>query len=193
MKKDINKHTLAHTELALFLTMALVATIGYVVFSRESNDSVPHTQSTDATPVSQVASSDEIADWTIYRNDTYGFEVKYPSEWASKGYWSENGDFFYVAFGTPGSIDSKPLTTLRVYPNQTTLDTFIKYFDYGMWEDTMLGSVTAKEMIAVGQNSKQFILIASVKDSFGYELSSTIFGDNIDTVRKMSSTFMSLP
>ena len=132
------------------------------------------------------------SDWKTYRNDTYGFSIKYPSDWlASKGSWSEDGGFFYVGFGTSMTADSKPLATLKVYPNQTTLDKFVKYFDYlnGNWKDITLNNVAAKEIVSVGQNSKQIILVASVKNSYGYELASTAFGDNIDTVKKMSSTF----
>ncbi|MBI3589546.1 MAG: hypothetical protein HY093_04025 [Candidatus Liptonbacteria bacterium] len=143
-------------------------------------------------PAPENTASNEISNWKTYRNDTYGFSIKYPSDWlASKGSWSEDGGFFYVGFGTSMTADSKPLATLEVYPNQTTLDKFVKYFDYlnGNWKDITLNNVAAKEIVSVGQNSKQIILVASVKNSYGYELASTAFGDNVDTVRKMSSTF----
>ncbi|MBI2055961.1 MAG: hypothetical protein HYT37_01110 [Candidatus Sungbacteria bacterium] len=150
--------------------------------------SIPTPQQPSPTPTNETTS------WKTYKNDTYSFELKYPSDWASKGSWSENGGFFYVAFGVANSIDSKPLATLRVYPNQTTLDKFIKYFDYvgGTWKNVSLGGVAAKEVVSTGQNSKQFILTASVKNSYGFELASTVFGDNVDTVRKMNLTFQFL-
>lgn len=181
--------------------VVLVGAVGYFAFVKKSEPVAQQTTPPPAntqTPTQQQPSPtpvvNETANWKIYTSDTYNFEVKYPSDWTSKGYWSENGGFFYVAFGTANSIDSKPLATLRVYPNQTTLDKFIKYFDYisGTWNNTTLGGSPAKEVVSIGQNSQQFILTASVKNAYGYELASTVFGNNVDTVRKMNSTFQLL-
>lgn len=176
--------------------VAIIVVGGYFVLTREQKPVTEQTTPPPATTENSTSQQpsptpiNETANWKIYKSNTYSFEVKYPSDWTSKGYWSENGGFFYAAFGIANSIDSKPLATLRIYPNQTTLEKFIKYFDYvsGSWKDTILGGVTAKEVVSIGQDSKQFILIASVKNSYGYELASTVFGDNVDTVRKMSST-----
>jgi len=158
----------------------------------ESGGNLPTSENQNQNINPQPEPQSETSNWKTYRNDTYGFDIRYPSDWlASKGSWSEDGGFFYVGFGTTMATDSKPLATLKVYPNQTTLDKFVKYFDYinGNWKDITLNNVAAKEIVSVGQNSKQIILVASVKNSYGYELASTAFGDNIDTVKKMSSTF----
>ncbi len=180
----------------------LVGAVGYFAFVKKSEPVAQQTTpppTNTQSPVPQQPSPtpvvvNETANWKTYKSDTYNFEVKYPSDWTSKESWSENGGFYYVAFGTSNSIDSKPLATLRIYPNQTTLDKFIKYFDYigGTWKNATLGGLIAKEVVSVGQNSKQFILTASVKNSYGYELASTVFGDNVDTVKKMNSTFQFL-
>ena len=173
----------------------LAGAAGYFALVEKSEptaeSSTPTPTQTGTTVFPTPIGDPEMAFWKNYRNDAYSFDIKYPSDWTAKGYWSETGGFFYVAFGIANTINSKPLVTLKVYPNQTTLDKFIKYFDYlsGSWKDTTLNNVAAREIISVGQNSKQFILIASVKNVFGYGLESTVFGDNIDTVRKMSSTF----
>jgi len=182
------------------IIVVLIGVVGYFAFVKKSEPVAQQTTpppTTTQTPTPQQPSPtpiNETASWKTYKNDTYSFEVKYPSDWTSKGSWSENGGFFYVAFGTANLLDSKPFATLRVYPNQTTLDKFIKYFDYvgGTWKNVSLGGVAAKEVVSTGQNSKQFILTASVKNSYGFELASTVFGDNVDTVRKMNSTFQFL-
>ncbi|MDO8592317.1 MAG: hypothetical protein Q7R92_00920 [bacterium] len=171
----------------------LVGAVGYFVVVKKLGPIAGQTPTPTPTQTKTTTPTpkDETANWKTYTNAQYGLEVKYPSNWTSKGSWSENGGFFYVAFGTANSIDSKPLATLRVYPNQTTLDKFIKSFDYvdGTWRDVTLGGVIAKEVVLTGLNSKQFILTASVKNSYGFELASTVFGDNVDTVRKMNLTF----
>ena len=144
---------------------------------------------TQTTPETQTTAS-QTADWKTYTNTQYGFTVNYPSNWVSKGYWSENGCFFYVAFGLASSVDSKPLATLRIYPSKNSLDAFVKNIAVsGNWQNTTFGGVMAKEIVTIGQGSKPFILVASVKGSQSYQLASTVFGDNIDTVEKMSSTF----
>ncbi len=191
----MNKKGFVNIVLVVVIAL-LMGTVGYFAFVKKSEPVTqqPTLPTTTQTPTPQQPSPtpiNETANWKTYKNDTYGFEVKYPSDWTSKGSWSENGGFFYVAFGTTDSIDSKPLATLRVYLNQTTLDKFVKSFDYisETWKDTALDGVVAKEVISTGQNSRQFILTASVRNSYGFELASTVFGDNVDTVRKMNSTF----
>ena len=197
----MNMNQKGFANIALIVLVVILAGVaGYFALVKKSEPVAQQTTpppTTTQTPTPQQPSPtpiNETASWKTYKNDTYSFEVKYPSDWTSKGFWSENGGFFYVAFGTANSIDSKPLATLRVYPNQTTLDKFIKYFDYvgGTWKNVTLGGVVAKEIVSTGQNSKQFILTASVKNSYGFELASTVFGDNVDTVRKMNSTFQFL-
>ncbi len=135
--------------------------------------------------------SADTSTWKTYTNTQYGFGIKYPSDWVPKGSWSENGGFFFVAFGVANTIDTKPLSTLRIYPNQTTLDKFIKYFDYliGNWFDFNLNKVAGKAIESIGENSKPITIIVSVKNSYGYELASTVFGDYGGIVRTMGSTF----
>ena len=172
----------------------LVGVVGYFAFVTKSEPIAqqPTSSETKQTSTPQQPSSasiNETASWKTYKNDEYGFEVKYPTDWTSAGGFSDYGGFFYVAFGVANL--SEPLATIHVYPNQTTLDKFMKYFDYISvnWKNTTLGGVNAKEAVSIGQNSKQFIFTASVKNSNGFSLASTVFGDNVDTVRKMSSTF----
>lgn len=174
----------------------LVAAIGYFAFTqlRPPVEQPMPTPTPTATPASPTPTANTgTVNWKEYRSDAYNFAIQYPQDWIAKGSWSEHGGFFYVAFGTSATIDTKPLVTLKVYTDQTILDKFIElrffYLTDGNWKDTTLDNVEAREIVAVGQDAKQFIIIAAVKDSYGYDLASTVFGDNIDVVRKMSSTF----
>lgn len=51
--------------------------------------------------------SDEIAEWKIYKNDEYGFELKYPENWYFDG--GESYGHFNVNFGNhePGTYDCR--------------------------------------------------------------------------------------
>ncbi len=133
----------------------------------------------------------ETVNWKTYKNDTYSFEVKYPSNWTSKGSWSENGGFFHVGFGDENAIRTKPPATLRIYPNQSSIDTFKdKVYFQGNWKNTTLGGLSAFEAVGMDQTTKrQFIIVVSIRGSYGYELESTVFDDTVDIVRTMSSTF----
>jgi len=66
--------------------------------------------------------SNELADWQIYRNDDYGFELKYPSEWeflVNDPYGKKNPSFrdkkYDGSFEWPGlDIDWPPIYGLEI-------------------------------------------------------------------------------
>lgn len=183
---NLNHRSFANVVLVA-VVVVLVGAAGYFAFFKKAG-LIAQPPTLTPTPIGDP----ETAFWKNYRNDAYGFEIKYPPSWTAKGSWSENGGFFYVAFGVANTIDSEPLARLLIYTNQTTLSRFMKlkyfYLEEG-WKDVTLDSVAAREIVSVGQGSRPFIVIASVKNTYGYVLESTVFGDNIDVVRKMSSTF----
>lgn len=48
----------------------------------------------EASPASG-SSTDPTADWKTYRNEQYGFEVKYPDGWKMFPMWDKRGAYFY--------------------------------------------------------------------------------------------------
>ncbi len=142
----------------------------------------------------KIAPSDSTANWKTYRNEEYGFEVKYPDNWVKKDNFSIDGGFFYVNLAPVAGIISQPLIVLRIYPNQTTLEKFLKYFDYIQGENTnrLIDNTSAKEIIYSTQDFKKSILVAFVKGGYGYEFGTSGYSEGEKTVNianQILSTF----
>lgn len=60
----------------LVIIVIVAIAIGAVVYYSKTNPSLPVVAITD-NPYSEV----EMADWKTYKDETYGFEFKYPSDW----------------------------------------------------------------------------------------------------------------
>lgn len=62
-------------------------------------------QQSQVTPVMKLEATnqiiDETADWKVYRNEEYGFEVKYPKEYRVKEEKGKNSDYFWIVISTP--------------------------------------------------------------------------------------------
>lgn len=193
------------------LLLALIALLliggGAYVYTQKKQENPPMTgnvtlpQATSTTRTTKQAnsttqtSSSQTTDWKTYTNNQYGFSIKYPATWVAHGYWSENGGFFYIGFGDENAIRTKPSAMLRIYTNQSSINTFKdKVYFQGNWKNITLGGLPAFEIVDVAQTTKnQFLVIVSIKDSHRYELESTVFDDTVDIVRTMSSTFKFTP
>src|SRR3989344_8749741 len=57
------------------LVVVLVGAGGYFILRKDETPQVPFSEPTTPAPVNQIA------DWETYRNEKYGFEVKYPPNW----------------------------------------------------------------------------------------------------------------
>jgi len=63
-------------------------------------------------------------DWKIYKNEEYGFEIKYPNSWLTKEFVSNPNQVFGIIFyekeGTEKSVD------IQIYNSTETIEDFIK-------------------------------------------------------------------
>lgn len=207
----MNQKRFVNTAFVIIIVL-LTGIVGFVAVRKQtSKTNVQQSQPTNEIHITQPPSAvseypfpsstleDETQKWKIYQNNQYGFTIKYPPEWIHTAYFSEQGGFFYIAFGLARTIDSEPLIVMRIYPHQTTLEKFMRYFigsfEYYVKDDfksTLVDNVPAKEVISLTQNSQPFILVVFVKEGYGYEFETTGFGEGektINTARKMLSTF----
>jgi hypothetical protein len=94
---------------AIVITVAALGTFAFVAFAR--------LQSLQAELGAGTLSSEEVAGWNIYRNDTYGFQVSYPPGWTL----DDGGlldDVPYVAFGNP--MTGPKTYTLQIFIENNT-------------------------------------------------------------------------
>lgn len=147
---------------------------------------------------SQTAPVPSGSNLKIYKNDQYGFEVKYPSNWTTQAYDSNLGGFYYVAINSPGSDDgyaetppTGPYILVKVYPNKATLENFVKQFTYlkGEWVNTSVDSTQAKQISLTGQQNQKVVLTAFVRNNFGYEITYPIFDKDPDAGKNVLGTF----
>jgi len=71
------KKTITITIIAIIVLVG----VGYGVWMWQGNPDVALNEQA-STSTQQV--SDEYADWKVYKNETYGFEFKYPKDWGIK-------------------------------------------------------------------------------------------------------------
>jgi hypothetical protein len=54
-------------------------------------------------PITSTPTQDEIVDWKTYKNDKYGFELKFPKSW--EGFKTKNRELNWGIYGKSDSID----------------------------------------------------------------------------------------
>ena len=93
----------------------------------------------------EITSDIDTSDWKTYRNEEYGFEVKYPIEWAIDKDKTNNSEVVFVMKDVPGreSIKVEKNADYTSYENLkiSKLNEFKKYF------------VSSKEIIIDGEKA----------------------------------------
>lgn len=100
----------------LLVIIAIIA-IAVLVYIRMGyrTETVPSDITDNKTSSSlQGSEKDVTADWKIYRNDKYGFEVKYPVSWKMQEYKFRNGNVVYVGFDPLDVISQTTFETMDV-------------------------------------------------------------------------------
>jgi len=81
------------------------------------------TPSGEPTKEGQIT-EDRIAGWKTYRNEEYGFEIKYPDSWLAREFVSNPGQIFGIVFsekeGTEKSVD------VQIFAFSETIEDFTK-------------------------------------------------------------------
>jgi hypothetical protein len=163
-------------------------------------------QQKELTPVSPTPASPQVpeidtSDWKVYRNETFGFEVRYPSNWEVKEDYGKVStfDFFGPRPDLPSDIEDhftiqiawafedggKRASNLRewvrnLYPMKITIeDTTIDGYP-AVIAHVPIGSeyTTPGSMIATLRNGYVFMFpILDEKDKVGYEIKKAIFSN----------------
>jgi hypothetical protein len=133
--------------------------------------STPDDTSTPApAPTSDDVSEIDTSDWKIYRNEEFGFEMKYPRDWTNENresvvLFSENGpignDFGFRA--TEKNIYGYPFSIHIFYiPNIKNVGE-LKYFDFAHKGEIISYDY---DIIKIGHAQEEFFKIKEKKGSF---------------------------
>ncbi|HLC94422.1 MAG TPA: hypothetical protein VJH96_02550 [Patescibacteria group bacterium] len=109
----------------------------YVLLNTRSNEPQTIAQPTSTPIDTRPTTTDETAGWKVYRNEEYGFEMKYPLNWTITKEGSETSvnllRFFVVAFADIIQVEKKneqrageiPCTAgIYIYKNAKTLTAY---------------------------------------------------------------------
>ncbi len=92
-----------------FLAISIIILLGVYYYSQLfviELDEIPQTEI-------QSQITDETADWKTYRNEEYGFEFKYPTEWVVRDNSSVSTDLLYLTLTTSmGGSSSIKITNI---------------------------------------------------------------------------------
>ncbi|MCG2690280.1 hypothetical protein L6252_03310 [Candidatus Parcubacteria bacterium] len=179
----------------ILVGFGLVAAIPYFFFSEKNTPNIQQEQKGSV----GTTSNDEIADWQTYRNDEYGFEVKYPNEW----FLEEPTTLITVIrpWERKGGISADTLRDIqiRVFPTKIEKDYQLNYYEdeislkrAGFIGDVKIGSYEGKEMRIVSgfpENEFGYRFIILEYNDMLYELSVFEQYAQMDIFYQMLSTF----
>jgi len=113
------------TKIAILVGFVLVGVMGLILWQQYISKNIQPEVSSPSLQVTPTPSKDDIATWETYRNEKYGFEVKYPLGWAVRDFSDNSVSIAIVNRGsqedTLGYIqilagtDSDSLNSLKAY------------------------------------------------------------------------------
>src|SRR3990167_9223846 len=184
---------------ALVIVAAIAATAGYLVWAK-AHEAWPYDEVDLSSPSTSLGTASDLAGWKTYRNEEYGFEVRYPqneiiaTEDRHIEFWNKESFEQAVASGgrdiatifsvqkadLPNKIDqswvSKTLGLFVLEDNQTTIDGRSAYVARG---DEIVGYLKA---LIIPREKYVLIIMYSVHHESGRKILSTFkFIELVDT------------
>ncbi|MCL5794834.1 MAG: hypothetical protein M1338_00530 [Patescibacteria group bacterium] len=113
--------------LVVIIALLLGALGGYYYFKNKDGKSTNSTVTTTPTTTSSTSSS-ETASWKTYTNSTYGYAIKYPSDWAYREYPdTKSGAGFRLASTTSDPANELITIDLNARPAAQKTQSFAEY------------------------------------------------------------------
>ena len=75
-------------------------------------------------PTEEKFAESAIADWQIYRNEEYGFEIKYPNLWLNKEFISNPDQIFGIVFHEQELLEKS--VDIQIFTSDETIESFAK-------------------------------------------------------------------
>ena len=188
------KRTKPQKNILLIVITAIVIIVFIIVFiaiikpGERSKSPLPSAQKQQQQPTKQQPAlpqqSKEIdtSDWLTYRSEEYGFEVKYPFDWAASTAQNPGGLYReFVEFGPAESIQSGGVVAVAVC-NQTQaeyLENIAREFDKIEEKDAALGGLMATHYVLIREMpwvSVKNVIVAE-KNSLLYKISDSSIED----------------
>jgi hypothetical protein len=148
-----------------------------------------------------ITTTQPISDWKTYKNDQYGFTIRYPKDWGIETMDPTPSNYIsFVSISSPGAYSgyadispAGPFLNIKTYPSQSTLENVVKdYSSYlqGDWINTSVDSISAKRITIARQgNMKASVTTVFVRNGYIYELTYSIFDKDPEIAKNVLDTF----
>ncbi len=158
--------------LATVIFVSFITVLGLTVCLMKNKKVVNREPQISASPKPTVSVKDETKDWQTYRNEEYGFEVKYPKDWVA----SDHSSGLLVLkntqekmSGTKSFFVTDSFFTIKIKKNHEISGVAMEKISIG-------GRLSYKYFYQEGAGTSEVILIQLGKDAL--ELSLDYFASN---------------
>ncbi len=145
------------------LVVALAGVLGYQKLTQPETTPIVANQ-----PV--VQNKDETAGWKVYKNEQYGFEIKYPNDWKilHEGYYKEDVPYEISFSPTAESVGSAPISILVSINNFESIQKVGGYDELVSEKDINFNNIVSKFQIMNGPEGEVARIIVPLKTDLNY-------------------------